>query len=205
MGKMISHLASNQGISTTSLNDCDVCIDFSHADCLFDHLKLAAKHQKALVIGTTGWNSRLDEVLAFVKEHQMGVLASPNFSIGVHLFTKILENAAKMVSPFQEYEVAGVELHHSKKVDAPSGTALALSQTIDSHFLREKKCAFSSVRVGSVPGEHTLFFDSPFDTITITHTARNREGFAQGALFAARFLMGKKGFYTFKDCMREQP
>ncbi len=201
---MISHLAPEQKAVVTNLEDCDVCIDFSHATCLFDHLKLAAKHQKPLVIGTTGWSDQYEEVGAYVKEHDMGVIAGANFSIGVHLLMEILEEAAKTISPFHEYEVAGIEAHHSKKADAPSGTALDIAKTIDRHFQRNQKCSFASLRVGSIPGEHTVLFDSPSDTITITHTARNREGFAKGALLAAKWIYGKKGFYTFKDCMREQ-
>lgn len=200
MGKMIARLCKDAGDLVTDFDSADVCIDFSHPDALFKHLQKAAGHKKPLVIGTTGWESQKVEVLRFVKEHEMGVVASPNFSLGIHLLLSILKEAAQCMKPFEEYEIAGIEVHHSQKIDAPSGTAIAISNVIDDSI--GKKCSFSSVRVGSIPGTHTVLFDSPCDTISITHTARNREGFAKGALLAASWICGKKGFYTFEECLR---
>lgn len=158
--------------------------------------------KKNVVIGTTGWYEELESAKKIAKEAEIGLLVSPNFSLGVNLFFGILEEATKRIAPHNEYEVGGVEAHHRKKVDAPSGTALEMTKIIDKYFPREEKFQFASVRTGSIPGEHEVIFDSPFDTITLKHTARSREGFAKGALIAAEWLHGKKGFFSFKDIFR---
>lgn len=203
MGKMIAGLCPESGCTLTDFETADVCIDFSHPDVLFHHLEKASQSKKPLVIGTTGWDDKKKDVEKFVEDRKMAVVASANFSLGIYLMKSILKEAARKMKHFPEYDVAGIEVHHSKKVDAPSGTAIALGNVIDENLGRKEKCSFTSVRTGSVPGTHTIFFDSPYDTITLTHTARSREGFARGALFAASWIRGKQGFYTFEDCIGE--
>lgn len=144
-------------------------------------------------MGTTGWYDRLDEMKALVDKYQIGFLYSPNFSLGVHLFLQVVEEAAKRYLAYSEYSVGGIELHHSEKKDAPSGTAKAIMEIID------KPCEFVSVRLGAIPGTHTVIFDSKADQITLQHEARSRESFAIGAVKAAEWLHGKKGFYTLED------
>ena len=157
------------------------------------------------MIGTTGWQKDYHEVEALVKDSRIGFLYSPNFSIGVALFLQLIEKANALIRPFKQYDVAGIETHHNKKVDAPSGTAKAIEEKMNATLEEEiAPLKFSSVRVGSVPGIHTLVFDSQEDTITLTHTARSREGFASGALIAANWLHGKKGIYTLNDMLQEK-
>lgn len=144
-------------------------------------------------MGTTGWYNRLKEMKAIVDEHQIGFLYSPNFSLGVHLFLQTVEEAAKRYLSHSEYCVGGIEMHHAEKEDAPSGTAKSIMEKIG------KPCAFTSVRLGTIPGTHTVIFDSKADQITLQHEARTREGFALGAVKAAEWLHGKKGFYTLED------
>ena len=189
--------AGSGGVDWDAVQEADLCIDFSHRDRVLEHVKGCVRLGKSLVMGTTGWEEQLDEVRALVHEHQIGMLYAPNFSLGVHLFMRIVERAAKLLNPFPEYDAGAFELHHREKRDAPSGTALAISRLLG----REVETA--SVRVGSIPGTHTVLFDSPFDTITLSHEARSREGFAKGAVEAAEWLYGKKGFYTINDYIEE--
>jgi 4-hydroxy-tetrahydrodipicolinate reductase len=193
MGKLIENLALEKGHTIVPLQHADVALDFSHPDAVIKHIKEAAKLQKPLVMGTTGWYDHLDEAKSIVKKNNIGFIYSPNFSLGIQLFLQIVEAAAKIISPFKEYDASGVEYHHRQKVDNPSGTAKAIAEKFD-HDLH-----FASVRCGSIPGTHTLIFDSPADTITFTHQARNREGFALGAIAAAEWILNKKGFYTFQE------
>jgi 4-hydroxy-tetrahydrodipicolinate reductase len=206
-GKMVEKYALSRGhdivaIVTSkdpleALLGADVCIDFSHPDSTLDHIKQLAKLGKSVVVGTTGWYDALDTVSELVKKSQIGMLYGPNFSIGVQLFNKILFEAAKLMQHHAQYDLAAVEEHHNQKVDAPSGTALKLSKTI--FDASGKDITFTSVRCGSIPGTHTVIFDSPADTVTLSHQARNREGFAEGAVIAAEWLHGKKGLYRFED------
>jgi 4-hydroxy-tetrahydrodipicolinate reductase len=116
---------------------------------------------------------------------------------------EILTHGSKVMNYFEQYEVAGMESHHRGKKDSPSGTALAMAKIVEDNMERVKKLPFSSLRCGSIPGTHTILFDSPSDTIMITHEARNREGFARGAVQAAEWLRGKQGFYSFVDYIQE--
>jgi 4-hydroxy-tetrahydrodipicolinate reductase len=211
MGKMVESVALQNGhqinsiidpnlsnvICENSISDCEVLIDFSHPLAVVDNVKKSAECGKNIVVGTTGWQDHLEEIKKTVDKYQIGFFHSPNFSIGVCLFMKLIEKAS---SYLKDYEVAGAEIHHKEKLDAPSGTALALTEIIKqnrSHLSDD--FSFSSTRVGSVPGTHSVIFDSPEDTITLTHQARNREGFAQGAVKAAVWLQGKKGIHTMDD------
>lgn len=208
MGKSIEQAALLKGhaISTIaisandeiSLENTDLVIDFTRAESVLDNVQKAGKAGKNIVIGTTGWQKDEKAVKALVEKYQIGAVYSPNFSIGVLLFYKLVKEAASLISQHEDYDAGGEEIHHKQKKDAPSGTALALSMPMKKYW---KDFDFSSLRVGNFPGTHTLYFDSPFDTITMTHTAKTREGFAKGAVLAAEWLFDKKGFFTIEDIL----
>lgn len=215
MGKLIEQKALDKGHSIIAVMDskkpvslpsskqaishADVVIDFSTPDSVMGNLRAVADLKKNLVMGTTGWTDKLGEAERIVNASGIGFLHSPNFSLGVALFFKLMDKAASLLEPFDQYDAAGIEIHHKNKLDSPSGTAKLLSTRINAH--RKHPITFSSVRVGSVPGTHTVVFDSPADSITLTHTAHNREGFAGGALHAAEWLQGKKGIFTLDDLL----
>ena len=229
MGKTIERIAQHRGhtigvridaqLNTnhfaleTLIEDIDVCIDFSHPDLVTDSVKLCARFKKPLIIGTTGWYDNLDTVQKITEESGNAVLWSPNFSIGVNLFLRIVKEASILINPFTNYDVAGLEIHHNEKCDSPSGTAIAIAKQIVHNFDRKKSVLFESVnrkvendelqftslRIGHVPGTHEVMFDSQNDTIKLTHTARSRNGFAEGAVIAAEWIKDKKGFYSLED------
>jgi 4-hydroxy-tetrahydrodipicolinate reductase len=206
---------STKKITAETLRDADLCIDFSNPKYALENIKQVAALGKSLVMGTTGWYDHLDEVKALVEKSKIGFIYSPNFSVGVNLFVKMVGLAAAMINEFDEYDVGGIEMHHNEKVDSPSGTAKALAHEILKHFKRKNSIVYetvnrqinpnelqiSSLRCGSIPGKHSIIFDSPSDSITLTHEARNREGFASGAVAAAEWLSGKTGFYTIQDML----
>lgn len=185
-------------ITEISIGNADLCIDFSHPAHVIDNIKMAASFGKDLVVGTTGWYDHLPQVQEVVAKHRIGLIYAPNFSLGIHLFFKILEHAAALINSHAQYDVSGYEAHHRQKLDAPSGTAKAISEILLKNIARLNKddTAFTSLRCGSIPGTHAVIFDSPADTIELTHTARNRKGFAYGAVAAAEWLKGKKGLYS---------
>lgn len=185
------------------LLDADIAIDFSTGACVFDHLSLCVAHGKPMVIGTTGWDDQLEKVRQLVSETKGSCLHAPNFSIGVYLYQQLIRCAASLFQPFQAYDVAGIEMHHKQKLDSPSGTAKAIRNDILHYMARVQSFDFSSVRSGHVPGTHTIQFDSPEDTLTLTHQARNRNGFAHGALTAATWLLDRNGFFSLDDMMRD--
>lgn len=193
-----SKSGENHAKAWEAAKNADVCIDFTESSSLIENVKQAARIKKNIVVGTTGWLDSYDEVKAIVEQAKIGFLYSPNFSLGVALFLKLIEKAGELIGPFKQYDIAGVETHHRNKADIPSGTAIAIKEK-----LKQPSLKFSSVRVGSVPGTHTLIFDSSEDTITLSHAARNRDGFAVGALTAAAWLKGKQGIYTLNDLLKE--
>ena len=214
MGQMIEKAALERGHSIVArltskdwdmdaLSKAEMCIEFTNPECVLDNIKKIAELKKEVVIGTTGWHDKMESVKSLVEEHQIGALYSPNFSIGINLLLDILAHAAKVINAFEEYDVAGIDYHHNRKKDSPSGTSLEIARTIEESMERIHKVPFSSIRCGSIPGTHTVLFDGPCDTISITHQARNREGFAWGAVQAAEWLKGRKGLYTFAECMQE--
>ncbi len=216
MGKMVELAAKKKGyevvccidpkceiksVHADAISLADVCIDFSKPDCLLDNVRNAAECGKNIVVGTTGWHEHLDEVKAVVLKSKIGFLHSPNFSLGINLFLKIVAEAARLMRFHDEYDVGGIECHHKLKVDAPSGTAKAIAHTLVQNLKRPdlKELTFTSLRCGTIPGTHQVIFDSPSDMITLTHEARDRKSFAEGALIAAEWLAGKTGFYTIDD------
>ncbi|MFA6917551.1 MAG: 4-hydroxy-tetrahydrodipicolinate reductase [Candidatus Gracilibacteria bacterium] len=206
-------LATHKSIQNADLETADVAIDFSSAESAISNIDLCNKTGVNLVVGTTGWYEKLPEIKELLKENKIGFLWSSNFSIGVNLYFAIMEKAAKLINNFDEYDVWGHEIHHYNKADSPSGTAKTLGKILLDNITRKtavvedrlnrkrepNEIHFSSVRGGQVNFGHTIGFDSPADTITISHSARNRDGYALGAIKAAEWLQGKKGFFEMKD------
>lgn len=191
--------AHGQGITRASLNGADAAVDFTVPEAAAENVRRAVQAGCAIVVGTTGWYSALPEVSAFVNEHHGALLTAPNFSIGVNLFDAIVAGAAKLMASAPGFDVHLIETHHSAKKDAPSGTALKLAATAKAELGRD--VAVTSVRTGSVPGTHELLFDAPFEQIRLEHVARDRRVFAEGALVAAAWLIGKEGVFTMKDVL----
>jgi 4-hydroxy-tetrahydrodipicolinate reductase len=183
------------------LNSADAAIDFTTASAVRRNLEACLIADVPLVEGTTGWNEQKAEILEWVKEKDGAFVFGANFSIGVNIFYRVVERAAELFSKFPQYEAFIEEQHHSRKKDAPSGTALKLKDIVSA--LIENDFSVSSTRAGNIPGTHTVGFDGPADQVTLTHTARSREGFASGALLAARWIIGKKGVYEFTDVIEE--
>jgi 4-hydroxy-tetrahydrodipicolinate reductase len=184
------------------LAEADIAIDCSHPSAVINHLNICLSLVKPLVIGTTGWEEQLTTARQLVEQANGSCLYSPNFSLGIYLFQQIMTYAASIFQPFNDYDVSGIEYHHREKIDQPSGTAKALSHHLMQQMPRLHSFNFSSIRCGSMPGTHTLHFDSPYDTLTFTHQARNRNGFAHGALMAAEWLFQRRGFFTLDDMLR---
>jgi 4-hydroxy-tetrahydrodipicolinate reductase len=218
MGSMVESLARARGheiaaaVDETSgalsasalankIEGCDVAIDFSVADAVRRNTGACMAAGIALVEGTTGWAEHLDEIKAVVERYDGAFVYGANFSIGVNLFYRIVDHAAELFARFPDYEVFLEEQHHSRKKDAPSGTALKLKEFIENNIDRE--FSVTSTRAGNIPGTHRVGFDGPADQILLTHTARSREGFAAGALFAAEWIVERKGFYEFGEVIEE--
>ena len=203
-------------IDEKSMKGIDVCIDFTHPSVIIQNITAMAELGKSMVIGTTGWYERMQEVERIVEKHDVGLIWSGNFSLGVNATFAILKYASRVFESLKEYDVMISEYHHNQKADAPSGTAAMMGEIILDRIERKTKIVtaldrkiapeelhVSSVRGGSIPGIHTVTFDSPEDSIQITHTARNREGFASGALMAVSFIEDKRGVFTITDMMRD--
>jgi 4-hydroxy-tetrahydrodipicolinate reductase len=199
--KLDEHNNSNfEGITPRNFHGVDVAIDFSTPSTVVDNIERIAPLSVDLVIGTTGWHERIDYVKSLVDLHKIGLVWSPNYSVGVNAFFRIVNTASKLLSNEPEYEAWAWEIHHSAKKDAPSGTLLKLVDEMRvAGFTRSVDA--SSNRAGAIPGIHEIGFDSAADTITLRHTARSREGFALGAIKAAEWVAGKKGFYEFGDVL----
>lgn len=209
--------ATHKKIDAAALAHTDVVIDFSHPSAVLSNIGLILPFKKNIVMGTTGWYEKLSAVKQMVTDGGIGFLYSSNFSIGVQLFLKMVEHAGKLFNPFTQYDVFAHEFHHKNKADSPSGTALSVGKALLSFMSRKKeifaetshekiapeKLHLTSTRGGAVPGTHEVFFDSEADTIEIRHTARSRAGFAAGALEAARWVHGKKGFFTMEEYLKE--
>jgi len=192
--------AQGQGITPANFAGVDVCIDFTTPDAAVENIRRVAGLGVNLVVGTTGWHGQLDEVRKIVESAGVGMVHAPNFSIGVNLFYRLTRAAAEIFAPFAMYEPYVVEAHHKFKVDAPSGTALEIKRRIQPAF-GNREVPVASVRAGYIPGTHELGFDSEADTIVLRHTARGRQGFAEGALHAACWVIGRKGLFTFAEVL----
>jgi 4-hydroxy-tetrahydrodipicolinate reductase len=201
------------GLDPVSLDKVDVCIDFTTPSVVLDNIEAVAECGKNIVVGTTGWYDKLDQVKKLVKEKKVGLLYATNLSLGVNLFSRIVMDAGHLFDKYPDYDVSLSEVHHKAKTDSPSGTALSLGEVILQTLRRKSELLttpvhgqikpyqlhVASARVGYVTGKHTVTFDSECDTIELVHTAKNRRGFALGAVVAAEWLKGKKGVYTMRD------
>ena len=177
------------------LRDHDVAIDFSIAEVVPRNIEACLIAAVPVVVGTTGWKDHEADVKRLVAEHSGALVYGANFSIGVNIFYRIVKNAATLFSRIEGYAPFIEEAHHSRKRDAPSGTALRLRVLMNEELKVE--IPTSSTRAGNIPGTHRVGFDAEADQITLTHTARSRQGFAAGALFAANWIIGRKGVYEF--------
>ncbi|MDQ3686772.1 MAG: dihydrodipicolinate reductase [Acidobacteriota bacterium] len=182
-----------------ALRGMDAVIDFSVGSGVLPHAEVCAFAGVPLVVGTTGWQADIDAVHQIVEREKSALIYGANFSIGVNLFYRIVASAAELMQGASDYAPFLEEAHHARKRDAPSGTALRLQDILRASL--ERDIPISSTRAGHIPGTHRVGFDSPADQITLTHTARNREGFAAGALLAANWIQGREGVYEFSECL----
>ena len=188
------------GITADRVRDVDVAIDFSTPDAVVDTLPRLAEHGVNVVVGTTGWVADERALREIVEDAGIGVVAAANFSLGVNLFLALAACATRLVEPHEEFGAWIHEIHHAAKVDAPSGTALALQREMERKGYA-RTIDMASTRVGAAPGTHTLGFDGPSETIALTHTTRDRATFARGALQAARWVRGRRGWFSMGDVL----
>lgn len=187
--------------SRGQLSDADVCIDFSEPGAVIENIRMATRARVSMVVGTTGWYDRVDEVRDLIQQGGTGFVYGSNFSVGVNLMFKIAGYAARLFSRFPSHDPFIEEAHHKFKKDAPSGTAIFLKRAVEAEY--EREVPTTSTRAGYIPGTHRLGFDSEADSLTVTHAARSRAGFAEGALMAAEWIAVRKGFYEFSELIEE--
>jgi 4-hydroxy-tetrahydrodipicolinate reductase len=210
MGRIVDALSAEYGMEIAGRLDiadagaewpeADVAIDFSIADAVPGNVRRLAAQGVHVVIGTTGWGAHEADLRREVEARGIGVVAAPNFALGVNLFAALAARAAELMAPHGEFGAWIHEAHHAAKRDAPSGTALLLASALrDAGYTAPVDV--SSTRAGSIPGTHTIGFDAAGETITLTHTARDRSGFARGALEAARWVHGRTGWFTMRDVL----
>ncbi|MGG5505268.1 MULTISPECIES: 4-hydroxy-tetrahydrodipicolinate reductase [unclassified Myroides] len=221
MGQIIERIAIERGHTVVytkqrnqergNLATADVAIDFSVPSVAVENIKLALSAGVAVVSGTTGWLNQYEEVVAFCKEKEQAFLYGSNFSLGVNIFFELNDYLAKLMRNLEQYTVGMQEVHHTEKLDAPSGTAITLAEgiiansaytgwTLDALPTAEQ-IHIDAVREDKVPGTHTVRYDSSIDQIEIKHTAHSREGFAFGAVIAAEWIKDKKGIFSMKDVL----
>jgi 4-hydroxy-tetrahydrodipicolinate reductase len=198
----VDNNAQFEGMTSENFRGVETAIEFSTPATAPENIVRLSRLGVSMVVGTTGWFSHLERVKEIVDHHKVGLVWSSNFSVGVNIFSQIVAEAAKLMARQPEYGAWAWEIHHATKKDAPSGTLLALVEKMKQSGY-SKPIDVSSSRAGVHPGTHEIGFDSGADTITIRHTARSREGFARGALRAARWLKGKKGVFDFRDIVNE--
>ena len=192
--------AHGGGVDDPRWKDVDVAIDFTTAEAAVVNVPALARRQINVVLGTTGWQAHEAALKAAVQSAGSAVVAAPNFSTGVVLFEAIVKTAASLFAGQDEFGAFLHEAHHAMKKDAPSGTALLLKRAMEQGGYR-RPLDVSSTRVGHVPGIHTVGFDGPSESITLTHSARDRSAFARGALTAARWVQGRRGWFTMHDVL----
>ena len=192
--------ANYEGLTAENFRGVDAAIEFSIPSATVRNIELASALGVNLVLGTTGWLDQLEHVKQTVETNGTGLVWSPNYSIGVNVFSRLVSEAAKLLATQPEYGAWAWEIHHITKKDAPSGTLLKLVDDMKSAGYA-RNIDVSSSRAGAHPGTHEIGFDSAADTITLRHSARSRDGFARGALKAAQWITGKKGFYEFSDIL----
>ena len=227
MGQLIEQIAIERGhnigliidetnpqdLNNEKLKDIDVAIEFTIPAIAINNYKKCFDAGVPVVSGTTGWLDKWDEVIAYCNDKNSAFFYASNFSLGVNLFFELNEKLAKMMQPFDQYKAEMTEVHHTKKLDAPSGTAITLAEGVMGAYPELKtwvnevteakdELGIVSLREGDVPGIHTIKYDSEVDYIEITHSAKSRKGFAFGAVLAAEFAAGKKGILTMKDLLK---
>lgn len=229
MGQVIERIAIERGHEIVlkkdefntyeGLSNADVAIDFSVPMAAVSNISSCFHANVPVISGTTGWLEHYDEMIALCAEKKGAFISSSNFSLGVNLFFELNEYLAKIMSKFDNYAVDMEEIHHTQKLDAPSGTAISLAKGVienssytnwtlekpgqndPSDSEQAKQIHIEAKRIGTVPGTHTVTYNSPIDSIEIKHTAHNREGFALGAVIAAEWIVGKQGVFTMKDVL----
>lgn len=220
MGKMIERLAVERGHEITAkidlgsdkidFSNIDVAIDFSTPDAAFANISKCLENNTPVISGTTGWLHKMDDALKLCEERKGAFIYASNFSLGVNVFFELNAYLAKMMNNLSQYNVSMEEIHHTQKLDAPSGTAITLAEGIiaNTHYKnwklnesRDEEIPIFSKRIGDTPGTHTINYNSQVDSIEIKHTAHNREGFALGAVIAAEWILGKTGFFNMKDVL----
>lgn len=220
MGQAIERIALERGheivlkktsnASFDGLEMADVAIDFSVPTAAVANITTALNNNIPIVSGTTGWLTDYEVMTALCEQKNGAFIYGSNFSLGVNLFFQLNEYLAKMMAKFPEYKVAMQEIHHKQKLDAPSGTAISLANDIIAHSdysswalenAKADEIWIDAQRIEHVPGTHSVFYNSPIDTIQIKHVAHSREGFALGAVMAAEWIVGKKGVFTMKDVL----
>jgi 4-hydroxy-tetrahydrodipicolinate reductase len=217
MGQLVGSLAGQYGVEVAGVvdphspqnsgridddrwNDVDVAIDFSSPEAVPENLPALARRRLNTVVGTTGWGSREAAMREHVERHGIGVVVAPNFSAGVVMFEAMVARAAALLASQADFGAWLHEAHHAMKKDAPSGTALFLKRAMEKAGY-QRPIDVSSTRAGHIPGTHTVGFDGPAESITLSHTARDRGAFARGALQAAQWIQGKKGWFTMHDVL----
>lgn len=198
----VNNNANFEGFTPENFSGVDVAIEFSTPQTAPENIVRLARLGVSVVVGTTGWFEHMERLREIVTNDNIGLVWSANYSMGVNMFSQIVAEAAKLMAREPEYGAWAWEIHHATKKDAPSGTLLALVEKMKQSGYN-RPIDISSSRAGAHPGTHEIGFDSGADTITIRHTARSREGFARGALRAARWLSGKKGFYDFREIVNQ--
>ncbi len=226
MGKTIEQVALKRGHEIVCIIDkenqadfesaafasADVAIEFTMPTAAIDNYRRAWRAGVPVVSGTTGWTAQLPDIQREIEQGGHTLFWTSNFSLGVNIFFELNRHLAHLMNRFPNYEPSMTEIHHTEKKDAPSGTAITLAEGILAELDRKSawvlgaknstnELPIEAVRRGQVPGTHIVRYDSDADTITITHEAKNREGFALGAIFAAEFVKGRKGFYTMHDLL----
>lgn len=220
MGKMIEQVALSRGHEIVAKIDIgsdrpyfaniDVAIDFSMPSAAFENIGLCLEKGVPIISGTTGWLEHYDKAVELCEQKEGAFIYASNFSLGVNVFFELNEYLAKMMNNLKEYTISLEEIHHTQKLDAPSGTAITLAEGVIANSdysdwqlegKDEGKVSITSKRIGTTPGTHTIDYESEIDSIEIKHTAHNRQGFALGAVIAAEWILGKTGVFTMKDVL----
>ncbi|MDG1227747.1 MAG: 4-hydroxy-tetrahydrodipicolinate reductase [Polaribacter sp.] len=220
MGKEIEKIALSRGHEIVIRKDvddeiditlADVAIDFSVPHSAFNNIKNCINNNVPVISGTTGWLEKYEDAVALCEEKNSAFIYASNYSLGVNIFFELNKQLAKMMRSLEDYNISMEEIHHTKKLDAPSGTAITLAEGIIENSAKdnwelgdktsEENIPIIAKRIPDVPGTHTVWYDSEVDSIEIKHTANNRKGFALGAVVAAEWIIGKKGVFTMKDVL----
>lgn len=214
---VLLRLTSTSALTPEVFEKVDAIIDFTTRDAFLYNLPALLEARKPIVVGTTGWHRELEKVKRKVYEYSGAMIYASNFSLGVQLFFRAVRAVAKLYAPFPDFDIAVSEIHHTAKLDSPSGTALTIANEILANVprkttiqtdMRQKPLSnelqIASMRLGKVYGMHAVHIDSEFDSITLEHNAKSRYGFAKGALEAAKWIQGRAGMYSIDDFLDEK-